>query len=183
MKRPNLKELDVKIRNVDVLNLHHALSNIKGMKGTALVYAVGRTLDKLEPIKTKMSASECIPESEEHKEYIKAIHEIHKKFSGDKMKVSTDGNGNPIEVYDFPWLGSKEHADKEKKWKKELEELREKYKDAIAERGQDIEDYNSYLEEPFEEDINNYIHKIKEEKLLDCTVPEEMRSVIGYIVE
>lgn len=184
MKRPDFKTLEPSIRNIDIINLHAELSEAQGMKGTALIYAVSRTIAKLKPLVEAMGIDKCIPQSEKFKEFNKELHEIHKKYSDEKMKMlpRPDGKGM-AEVYEFPWTGNNDNDVKRKAWMTEVEKLRKKYKDAIDEREKEIQEYNNFLQEPFPEMINDYLHKISKEKIEGCEVPESLRDALFYIVE
>ncbi len=185
MKRPNLKSLKkakLELTNQDVVNLHQVLNSIKGLQGTKLVYAVGRTIDKLNPVVKRMAQDECIPKSEAFKKYEQALHELHKKYSGGKTRQTEAGT-----YFLFPWDIEEDIPDavekKREKWLKEREELQEKHIKAVEEREQQLQDYFEYMEEPFSEDLGDFTHKISEEDLDKCTVPETMRQVIGLLVK
>jgi hypothetical protein len=183
MKRPQLKQLKYEVTNHDVLDLYSKILNAQGLKGTPLIYAVSRTIAKLRPVVDALSDEKCIPESEAHRTFTKELHDIHKKHSGGKMKTTTSNDGYTVEVYDFPWLSSKDHEQARQQWMSETKKLKEKFREAISEREKEIKEYNEFLNEAFPESLSDYIHLIKEEKLGGCTVPESIRDVLHYIVE
>ncbi len=176
MKRPNFKNLKTELTNQDVINLHSVLNTVKGLQGTKLVYAVGRTIDKLNPVVAAMAQDKCIPKQKAFKEYEKELQDLHVKYSKGKYR-KTEGGA----VHVFPWDeggAEKEH----KSWMDERMKLEDKFKDAIEERMQQGQDYDEFLFEPFPEKLDDFIHKIQEDELDKCVVPEEMRQVIGLLV-
>lgn len=176
MKKPDFKQLKKVITNNDVLIIHNQLSEIEGIKGTKLIYAISRSIDKLAPVVKALSMDECIPKSNELLEYEKEMSKIAYEYSKGKSK-----NIGNTTVHAFPWDDGSNNNLKEE-YDNKVAEVKEKYKETLIDRTESEKEYFSFLLEPFSENIDDYFHKISYEDLEKCEVPTNIKFVLTYLI-
>jgi hypothetical protein len=152
MKKPEIKK-NRKLRNVEVMELYHALKGVKGLQGIKLVYAVNRTVNWLKPIVEAFAQEELIPMPEDINKYQKELREFYERIAkaedgSRKLKTIINNDGMPVELLDIDFnnpfnINGKAEIDK-------------KYDKAIKDYQTEIEKYNLFLDKECEEEIRLY---------------------------
>lgn len=115
--------------------------NIRGLK---LLHAKSSNFDILHQVVKHITLDKIAPASKEFEAFEKAHREIHVKYSLDasgnpKMRVSTDQEGNSVNVYDI--------RGNEEKVAKAGMELDAKHQDLIKARQKELAKYEEYLDQ------------------------------------
>jgi len=153
MKKPEIKK-DRKLTNLEVLQLHAELRNLKSVTGLKLNYAISRTIQSLKPLAEAYDQEKLIPKSEQFKKY---EEELRKAYEG----IASGGSGKPktrmvqtptgeIETLDIDINGEEAKQARAK--------LQEEYSVTIEERKSDVREYTSWLNQECEDEFR--IHKI-----------------------
>lgn len=129
---PDLKNIEQeKLSRAEVRQLYYNLQSDKlnVIKNHSLMYAIGRTVDKLKPIIKKIEPDYVIPNYDQYKEDLQKLHE---KLSGGKTVETRSGE----KIYDINYNGI-EYTSK-------LEEIKEEY---------GINEYEDWMNQPFDEEV------------------------------
>jgi len=148
----------------EFLILFENLNTLSSLRGANFAYCIAKNIKKMEPeVEAIVSA---ITPSERYKEYDKERIKLLKE------KAKKDEEGNPVTKKEngiecFVLEGDR----------KELDDLIEKYNDAIEERKKQVEEYLKMLESNIEFDF----HKIKVEEIPTDISVEEMLKIKDII--
>jgi len=162
----------------EVVEFHDRLNETVGLAGIPIIYAISRTLAKLKSVIKFWDIEKFAPLSEDFKKYNEEAQTIHMKYSKGKTKYV----GKTL-MHDFPWSSDADKNNLMEKWSKEMKDCDEKYKAAIDQRKEEMLKYDEFMKETFEEDVYDYIHKISEDKLEQCSVPESMKDILYMFVQ
>jgi hypothetical protein len=158
----------MKVKRVDILNLWHALENLKGKKGNIhFSYFIAKNRLK---IKDEIdSINEAQDSSDEFKEYDKKRSALAESFA------EKGNDGKPVIKNNQYVIQDRE------KFEKELDKVKSKYKKVISEREEQLQKLRGFLDE----DIDFVGHKIELGYLPPDIEPLflEVMMVVDLIVE
>jgi len=147
----SLKEAKEIITRTDVRLMHQNLQSKKldAIKNHSLIYAIGRTLDKLKAVDKEMAPEKVIVGWEEYNE---KLRELHEKLSGGKTTETHDGQ----KIWQINY-SSNEYA-------KATKALREEY---------GIDQYEEWMNGAFDENIADFIHYVNDKEVsVEKDVPD-----------
>ena len=143
-----------KLYNWEVMQLYKDLNELKTVNGIKLNYAIHRTKASLKPLAEAYERDKLIPVLDQYKEYDKALADAYKDLTKDKAgnpqtRINTGPRGEQYEVPDVD-LNSPEAI-------KVRAQLQAKFADAIADRQQQIKEYNEWLVQECSDDYTLFI--------------------------
>lgn len=153
------------MKNKEIVALHNNLKALKGLKGVKFNYAIARNISKLS------TEIECLEKSKEqtdlYKEFEKERVELAKSFAKKNEK------GVEIIVEKNYIILDQEAFDKS------FEELKEKHKEAVAEREAQLKEYIELLDKE-----STFIpFKIKVELIPEEITTEQMNAIYPLVEE
>ncbi|MHC1775727.1 MAG: hypothetical protein AB9834_09970 [Lentimicrobium sp.] len=153
MKKPEIKT-NSKLTNLEVLQLYSDLKALKSVPGIKLNYAISRTIRSLKPLAEAFTTEQMIPKSTGFLQYEEALTKAYSDISarggkGPKTRIVQTPAGE-YETFDIDI-----NADDVKEARAALQE---EHSAAIADRKQDVKDYNEWLMLACEEEF--HLHKI-----------------------
>ena len=152
------------MKNKDLFKLQNALNNVGRHTGAKFIYSVAKNLKMLES--ETQNILKAVAPSKEYQEYDKKRVEIC-------MKHAEDDNGKPKFV-DGNFI-----IKDRKKFDKEIEQLREEYKDVLKEHDKKVEEYKEFLEE--ESDYKPY--QVSKDDLPPELTANELAGIFDLIKE
>lgn len=153
MNKPEIKK-DRKLTNLEVLQLHANLKNLKNAPGLKLNYAFSRTIQNLQPLAEAYDQEKLIPKSEQFKKYEEELRTAYEA-------IASGGSGKPKTRMVQTPSGEFETLDIEingEEAKQARAKLQEEYSAAIEDRKSDVRDYTEWLNQECEDEFK--IHKI-----------------------
>jgi hypothetical protein len=167
------------LRYGDILDRFILLEKVQGLKGDKLCFARRKNLMKLRAFEKMNSMENRIPETEAFKKYQAELSELRGKF------LLTDKEGKTV-MRDIPRPGGHTEAMPlvdvaNPSFTKAALELKEKYKDAITEREDDLKAYREFLNEIVPGEEVPEIHFVK---LSDVSgIDQEQADAIAWFIE
>ncbi len=157
------------MKNKDLFELFNSLSSLVGLEGVKFNYGVARNINILKP--EVMSLQEALKTSEEFNKFDNERVELAKKYAkkdetGKPVLVTVDKNTQYV-------------IEDQKKFDKELEELKETHKVAFEAREKQLKDFEVLL------DTENPIKlfKIKLSDVPEAIKTEQLNGIYNLIEE
>ena len=171
MKKPEIKRHS-RLTNRQVIELFNSLSNLKGVTGKKVLFAISRTLESLRPIAMALDHSKLIPKSEAFSEY---ENEIRIEVAAAKEKLIQENPNSPALIQTDS--GVELRADSFIALSI-LKRLKEKHKTAIEQYSKDVAEFNQFLENECEEEYELFHISLDE-------APEEQDkfSALYHLIE
>jgi hypothetical protein len=157
------------MKNQDVYNLSQSLANVGNLSGIKFVYGIARNSVRVKLLVNAMI--ETIKESEKYQEFIQKRVELAIKHS------KKDEKGNPVII--FEGKQSRYDIADQVVFDKELETLKEEYKEAIDEQKKKEDAFNEFLKE--ESDFEPYM--IDYADIPENITAAQMSGIINLIKE
>jgi hypothetical protein len=154
MKKPEIKK-DRKLTNLEVLQLHAGLKNLRAVTGLKLNYAISRTIQNLKPLVEAYDQEKLIPKGEAFKKYEQELRKEYEKLASagggkPKTRIMQTANGE-FETLDIDFNGVDAINVRAS--------LQQEYAEAIEQRKADVKEYNDWLNEECGDDVK--LHKIQ----------------------
>lgn len=133
----------------EIITLHNNLISLKSVTGNKLNYAINRTIASLAPLARHFDISMHVPDTPEFLEYTKGLTAAYSSLSNKRTVFTEKG-----EMLDFD-INSEEA-------KQIRVDFLTKYETMLADRDQQVQQYNEWLDKPCGEscehpDTENYL--------------------------
>lgn len=148
----------MKIKKQELIELYDGLSNLKGLKGVKINYAIQRTLNSLK------GEVEAIQKSGEPPEGFIGFEKERLDLAKEHAEKK---NGEPVVEGNRYVIGN------EKKFAKDFESLKKKYKKEIIEAEDKQKEYLESLNDKVEAEV----HEINKDDLPDDITTEQMKAI------
>lgn len=137
--------------------------------GLKVKHNVVRNMKKLKECATPMLPDNIIPKKPEYIEYENDVRKIFEKISEGKTK-----NLGGQQIYDIDG--------KEDKFQKEHEKILNKYEPAIKAREEQLTEYETFIQQPFDKEIKWYTFSIDDLATYNPTDENKVYNAIQWMI-
>lgn len=175
MEKPDFKNIESeKMTNRQVLGLVNDLVSITGIRGLKINSAIITTAENLKPYVIKLQQDKLIPTPERIKEYREKARKLFEEFSKNESGVPQKKMVGDQEVFDVDA--------KNPELIRQSSELDFEYKKDIDAYNKEIEEYNEYMKQECDFDVEKLIVRI-EAKTLPSDISTENFVKIRHILK
>ncbi len=167
------------LRYGDILDRFILLEKVQGLKGDKLCFARRKNLLKLRTFEKMNCMESRIPETEAYKNYQAALSEIRGKY------LLTDSEGKTV-MKDIPRPGGYTEAMPlvdvaNPNYMKAALELKEKYREAIAEHEDDLKAYREFMNEIVPQEELPEIYFVKGSEV--SGINQEQADAVAWFIQ